>query len=390
MTIPLTGPIDMVAIAGEFGGATPYAINNYYRGGAHVPNTSINVNIPTSGQVSFSQYRGGSRSIGVLINTGVTFSIQGITTDGGGNNAVLCFNNVTSRFTNNAGANWTLQTASSQAIADVAFRSGTLVIGADGTNSGANNFPLPNTSGFTTTPGFQVGSALPGTGPTGGVLAVGSNSSVSVLAAGNVYWQTSNGSTYTRIGVIGNPVKEAGLRWHPSPGIFTSWTGGGAAPYAYSTAGTAWTVGPTLLTGLAAQVLHLNWMAMKTAGGTITMVGVGQNTSSQPLIIYKTGTVATTMLAASAWNTATASGMVTAVNVVLWIPAANSGTGFFVVADTNGNFARSPDGVTWTPFGALPAGVGSQVVNCGCDLGAYSLWGTSTGNVIKIKATDIP
>ena len=59
MTLPTSGPISIGAIAGEFGGSQPDSISEYYRGGGLVPNTSPNSNIPTSGQVSLSNYYGG-------------------------------------------------------------------------------------------------------------------------------------------------------------------------------------------------------------------------------------------------------------------------------------------------------------------------------------------
>jgi hypothetical protein len=48
-------------VAGEFGGARPHSLSEYYRGGTLVPQSSINQNIPTSGAISLSNFRGGSK-----------------------------------------------------------------------------------------------------------------------------------------------------------------------------------------------------------------------------------------------------------------------------------------------------------------------------------------
>lgn len=60
MALPSSGTISLQAIATEFGGSAPHAISEYYRGGGLVPNTSVNAGIPTSGQIAFSNFYGGS------------------------------------------------------------------------------------------------------------------------------------------------------------------------------------------------------------------------------------------------------------------------------------------------------------------------------------------
>ena len=58
MALPCPGPspISLLDIQNEFGGANPTGINEYYRGGVYVPNTTTNVNIPTSGIISFDKF----------------------------------------------------------------------------------------------------------------------------------------------------------------------------------------------------------------------------------------------------------------------------------------------------------------------------------------------
>ncbi len=60
MTLQSSGAISLSNIAGEFGGSTPHSINEYYRGGANVPNTSTNNSIATSGQISLNSFYGGT------------------------------------------------------------------------------------------------------------------------------------------------------------------------------------------------------------------------------------------------------------------------------------------------------------------------------------------
>jgi hypothetical protein len=60
MALPSSGPISSSMIQTEFGGSNPIAISEYYKGGANVPNTATNVNIPTSGQIKFSDFYNGS------------------------------------------------------------------------------------------------------------------------------------------------------------------------------------------------------------------------------------------------------------------------------------------------------------------------------------------
>jgi len=59
MALPNSGTMTLAMIAGEFGGSTPHAISEYYRGGGLVPNNPANSGIPTSGTISFSHFYGG-------------------------------------------------------------------------------------------------------------------------------------------------------------------------------------------------------------------------------------------------------------------------------------------------------------------------------------------
>ncbi len=58
MTLQTTGAISLGNVQTEFGGANPIAISEYYRNGGRVPSGGTNNGVPTSGQISISQFRG--------------------------------------------------------------------------------------------------------------------------------------------------------------------------------------------------------------------------------------------------------------------------------------------------------------------------------------------
>jgi hypothetical protein len=62
MPLPLSGVISLTDIQTEFGGTNPIELNEYYRGGAFVPNSAPNASIPTSGTISLSNFYGGQKS----------------------------------------------------------------------------------------------------------------------------------------------------------------------------------------------------------------------------------------------------------------------------------------------------------------------------------------
>mgnify|MGYP005758706689 CR=1 FL=1 len=59
MALQTSGAISLANIQSEFGASNPISINEYYRGGANVPNSSANSSIPTSGTISLSNFYGG-------------------------------------------------------------------------------------------------------------------------------------------------------------------------------------------------------------------------------------------------------------------------------------------------------------------------------------------
>lgn len=65
MALPASGNIALSQIIAEFGGGSK--ITDFYRGGALVPNTAQNAAIPTSGQISFTQFYGAAKGPAVYL-----------------------------------------------------------------------------------------------------------------------------------------------------------------------------------------------------------------------------------------------------------------------------------------------------------------------------------
>ena len=63
MALPSSGTLSINDIVGEFGGSAPHSLSEYYRGGNFVPNSSLNSNIPTSGQIKISNFYGAANQI---------------------------------------------------------------------------------------------------------------------------------------------------------------------------------------------------------------------------------------------------------------------------------------------------------------------------------------
>lgn len=86
MALPSSGAISLNDIQTEFGGENATAINEYYAGGAYVEGgiTGANGAVPTSGQISFSQFQGTTGLDPYWKN--VTFLLHGNGSNGGTNN----------------------------------------------------------------------------------------------------------------------------------------------------------------------------------------------------------------------------------------------------------------------------------------------------------------
>ena len=67
MALPTSGIISINNIVGEFGGSTPHSISEYYRNGSLVG--SNNTNVPTSGQISLTDFYGGTAAVDITSGT---------------------------------------------------------------------------------------------------------------------------------------------------------------------------------------------------------------------------------------------------------------------------------------------------------------------------------
>ena len=56
MALPASGVLSMSTLATEFGDSTPNSMSEFYRGGSLVADNAVNVNVPSSGAVSFNKY----------------------------------------------------------------------------------------------------------------------------------------------------------------------------------------------------------------------------------------------------------------------------------------------------------------------------------------------
>lgn len=63
MTLPESGVISLVDIKTEFTGPTVSSLTDYYRGGSYVPDTALNIDIPTSGVISITDFYGASSEV---------------------------------------------------------------------------------------------------------------------------------------------------------------------------------------------------------------------------------------------------------------------------------------------------------------------------------------
>ena len=63
MALQTSGAISLLNLQTEFGGANPIGLNEYYRGGAYVPNTAQNSAVPTSGAIALSNFYGAAAAL---------------------------------------------------------------------------------------------------------------------------------------------------------------------------------------------------------------------------------------------------------------------------------------------------------------------------------------
>jgi len=60
MALPNSGALSILDVVGEFGGAAPHGLEEYYRGGSYVPTTTVNQGVPSSGLITIHDFYGAS------------------------------------------------------------------------------------------------------------------------------------------------------------------------------------------------------------------------------------------------------------------------------------------------------------------------------------------
>ena len=98
MALQTSGAISLANVQSEFGSSNPIGINEYYRSGSNVPNSSANSSIPTSGTISLSNFYGGTatsadNTFNFTMSTGSTGGKFSFTEYGASNN-VLYLNSI--------------------------------------------------------------------------------------------------------------------------------------------------------------------------------------------------------------------------------------------------------------------------------------------------------
>lgn len=106
MSIPTTGSVSLLTIQTEFGGVEPISISEYYKSAGSVPDTTLNTSIPTTGDLSISNFRGSSKTtFSVLpnstnINEGDTVTFTVSTTDFGSGTLYWTLSTISGTITN--------------------------------------------------------------------------------------------------------------------------------------------------------------------------------------------------------------------------------------------------------------------------------------------------
>ena len=67
MPIPASGPLNFILIRDEFTGNDPIIFTQYYRGGPLVPDTPVNANIPTAGEIGLGDFYGAEGATVLII-----------------------------------------------------------------------------------------------------------------------------------------------------------------------------------------------------------------------------------------------------------------------------------------------------------------------------------
>jgi hypothetical protein len=179
MAIVSEGTVSLADIQTEFGGESPTSISEYYRDGAYT--TSNNTNVPTSGEISISDFYGASLVTSGTVTfdtagshswtvpsgtTSVTVTVNG--GDGGGASGYYTYNAKFNSYTPQFGGNGGSAGTSSATFSVTSGETISLVVGAGGSGG-----PAPG-----------VNATSPNAGSNGGASSVTYLSVVRASSAG--------------------------------------------------------------------------------------------------------------------------------------------------------------------------------------------------------------
>ena len=133
MALQGSGAIKLSEIQTEFGGSNPISISEYYRNGTYVP--SNNTDVPTSGEISMSDFYNGVAATVLTIATNATeYNILTQAVAAGFNNSVGGVIQVTvnSGVTVNASTTHAMQTGALHASTTLTITNNGIIQGYDG------------------------------------------------------------------------------------------------------------------------------------------------------------------------------------------------------------------------------------------------------------------
>jgi hypothetical protein len=167
-----SGTISINDLATQFGGTVPHSMDEYYKGGANVPNISVNASVPTSGQISLDDFYGAAAS------APLTFTGQGTTS-------------ITTTWPSTAGT-YSVACVVSSATASDSPKTATLAI----TTAASTNTLTSPTLGSVITGGWSSygGDQAGGIGITGTSFIIGKVYSVDLFTDSTTWVAPANGN----------------------------------------------------------------------------------------------------------------------------------------------------------------------------------------------------
>ena len=124
MAVTSSAPISITDLVTEFGGSTPHALTEYYRGGSLVPDNASNSSIPTSGAISLTNFYGAandwSTTLTIGSNTGL-INEYGYGSLGATQNAAPTYGSLSDTTIDGGSDSWTTIVIDGTSIARTAF-----------------------------------------------------------------------------------------------------------------------------------------------------------------------------------------------------------------------------------------------------------------------------